>query len=62
MRSEGELAEKFMALCDGKVSDFEKKNASGAFPTEFPTKGENDGKHQIMTEEGCSTKLSLYRF
>ena len=62
MRSEGELAENFMALCDGKVSDFETKKASGAFPTEFSTKGEKDGKHQIMAEEDCSSKLSLYQF
>ena len=40
-RSEGELqeivGEDFMRLSEGNVSEFEKKKASGALPTEFPT-------------------------
>ena len=41
-RSEGKLQE--------IISGFQKKKASGALPTEFPTKDEKDRMHQITTE------------
>ena len=45
-RSEGELqdvvGEDFMRLSEGNVSEFQKKKARGALPTEFPTMDEKD--------------------
>ena len=53
-RSEGELqdvvGEGFMSLSAGIVSEFQKKKASGALPTEFPTMDEKDDVHRIMME------------
>ena len=53
-RSESELqdvvGEEFMRLSEGNVSDFQKKKASGALPTQFPTMDENDDVHRIMME------------
>ena len=53
-RSEGELqdvvGEEFMRLNEGNVSEFQKQKASGALPTEFPTKEEKDDVHRIMME------------
>ena len=52
-RSDGELqdvvGEKFMRLSEGNVSVFQKKKASGALPTEFPTMDEKHDVHRIMT-------------
>ena len=54
MRSEGVLQdlvdENFMMLSKGNVSEFQKKKASGALPTEFPTMDEKDYLHRIITE------------
>ena len=54
MRSEGVLQdlvdENFMMLSKGNVSEFQKKKASGALPTEFPTMDEKDDLHRIITE------------
>ena len=53
-RSEGELqevvGENFMRLSEGNVSEFQKKKASGALPTEFPAIDEKDDVHRTMTE------------
>ena len=53
-RSESELqdvvGENFMRLSEGKVSEFQKKKASGALPTEFLTMDEKDDVHRIITE------------
>ena len=39
-----------MRLNECKVSEFQKKKASGVLPTEFPTIDEKDDVHRIMTE------------
>ena len=39
-----------MKLSKGRVSEFQKKKASGALPSQFPTKDEKDRMHQITTE------------
>ena len=53
-RSEGELqdvvGEEFIRLSEGNVSELQKKKASGALPTEFPTMDEKDDVHRIMME------------
>ena len=53
-RSEGELqdvvGEEFIRLSEGRVSEFQKKKASGALPTEFPTMDEKDDLHRIIME------------
>ena len=63
-RSEGELqdvvGESFMKLSESNVSEFQKKNASGALPTEFPTLDEKDGKHHVMTEVELLLEASGY--
>ena len=47
--SEGKLQEvlgqNFMKLIKGRVSEIQKKKASGALPTQFPTKDEKDRMH-----------------
>ena len=64
-RSEGELqdvsGEEFMRLGEGNVSEFQKKKASGALPTEFPTMDETDDVHRIMTEVEPLLGASGYR-
>ena len=53
-RFEGELqgvvVEDFMRLTEGNVSEFQKRIASGALPTEFPTIDEKEDVHRIMME------------
>ena len=64
-RYEGELqdvmGEKFMSLSEGNVSEFQKKKASGALPTEFPTMDEKDDLHRIMMEVEPLLGASGYR-
>ena len=64
-RSEGELqdvvGEIFMRLSEGNVSEFQKKKASGALPTEFLTMDEKDDVHRIITEMKPLLGASGYR-
>ena len=64
-RSEGELqdivGEEFMRLSEGNVSAFQKKKASRALPTEFPTMDEKDDVHRIMIEVEPLLRASGYR-
>ena len=64
-RSEGELqdvvGENFMKLSEGNVSEFQKKKANRALPTEFPTMDEKGGIHQIMTQGEPLLEASGYR-
>ena len=39
------MGEEFVRLSDGNVSEFQKKKASGALPTEIPTMDEKDDTH-----------------
>ena len=53
-RSKGELqdivSENLEILSEGNLSQFQKKKASGALPTELPTIDEKDRMHQTLTE------------
>ena len=64
-RSEGDLqdilGEDFMRLSEGNVSEFQKKKASGALPTEFPTIDEKGDVHRSMTEVEPFLGASGYR-
>ena len=64
-RSEGELqgivSEEFMRLNEGNMSEFQKKKASGALPTEFPTMDEKDDVHRITMEVEPLLGASGYR-
>ena len=64
-KSEGELqdvvGENFMSLSEGKVSEFQKKKASGLLSTEFPTIKEKDDVHRIITEVKPLLGASGYR-
>ena len=64
-RFEGELqgvvAEEFMRMSEGNVSEFQKKKASGALPTDFPTMDEKDDVDRIMTEVEPLLGASGYR-
>ena len=62
------MGENFMRLSEGKVSEFQKKKASGALPTDFPTMDEKDDVHRIMTEvepllgaSGYRTRRNIWR-
>ena len=44
------MGEEFMRFSEGNVSKFQKKKASGALPTEFPTMDEKNNLHRIMME------------
>ena len=64
-RSEGELqdvvGEDFMRLSEGNVSEFQKQEASGALPNEFPTIDERDDVHRITMEVEPLLGASGYR-
>ena len=64
-RSEGELqdvvGEEFMRLSECNVSEFQKKKASRALPTEFPTMDEKDDTHRIMMDVEPLLGASGYR-
>ena len=53
-RSAGEMqdvvGQEFLRLSEGNVSEFQKKKASGALPTVFPTMDEKDDIYSIMME------------
>ena len=55
------MGEEFMRLSEGNVSEFQKKKASGALPTEFPTMDEKDDIHRIMMEVEPLLGASGYR-
>ena len=44
------MGEEFMRLSEGSLSEFQKKKASGALPTEFHTMDDKDDVHRIMME------------
>ena len=64
-RSEGKLqdilGEDFMSLSEGNVSEFQRKKASGALPTNFPTIDEKDDIYRIKTEVEPLLGASGYR-
>ena len=64
-RSGGELqdvlVEDFTRLSEGTASEFQKKKASGALPTEFPIMDEKNDVHRIMTEVEPLLGASGYR-
>ena len=55
------VGEEFMRLSEGNVSEFRKKKASGALPTEFPTMDEKDDIHRIIMEVEPLLGASGYR-
>ena len=55
------MGEEFMSLSEGNVSEFKKKKASGALPTEFPTMDEKDDVHRIVMEVEPLLGASGYR-
>ena len=55
------LGEEFMRLSEVNVSEFMKKKASGALPTEFPTMDEKVDVHRIMMEVEPLLGASGYR-
>ena len=55
------VGEEFMRLSEGNVSEFQKKKASGALPTEFPTMDEKDDVHRIIMEVEPLLGASGYR-
>ena len=64
-RSEGEMqdvvGENFMSLSEGNVSEFQKKKASGALPTDLPTMDEKNDVHRVITEVEPLLGASGYR-
>ena len=55
------LDDEFMRLSEDNVSEFQKKEASGALPTDFPTMDEKDDVHRIMMEVEPLLGASRYR-
>ena len=57
------MGEVFMRLSEGNVSrrPIQKKKASGALPTEFPTMDEKDDVHRNMMEVKPLLGVSGYR-
>ena len=54
------MGENFMRLSELNMSEFEKKKASGALPTEFPTMDEKDDVHRSRTgASGCPTRSNI---
>ena len=54
------VGENFLSLSEDNVSEFQEKKARGALPTEFPTTGEKDDLHRIMTEVEPLLGASVY--
>ena len=55
------MGEEVKRLSEGNVNEFQKKKASGALPTEFPTMDEKDDVHRIMIEVEPLLGASGYR-
>ena len=55
------MGEEFIRLSEGNVSEFQKKKASGALLTEFPTMDEKEDLHRIMMEVEPLLEASGYR-